>query len=154
MQFYKNRKLTVRTYWLNCAGLVASWPISWWFLHDWLFLLKFKHNPPPKSLTRNKPITSTSIVRTIIATTLVYGWLYNLLLPDYSDDLWFWLFNTACSLLLSLLYSATTTAPPSPKLCWSPRVASFTCRSPAKPLSCRLSSVHCAKPEICQQIYF
>lgn len=43
-------------------------------------------------------------------------------------------------------YNATTTAPPSPKLCWRASLAPVTCRGPAWPRSWRQSSVHCASP--------
>lgn len=43
-------------------------------------------------------------------------------------------------------YIVITHAPPSPKLCCSPTVASFTCLGPHSPLSCQHNSEHCARP--------
>ncbi len=44
------------------------------------------------------------------------------------------------------LYSDTTQAPPSPRLCCSPNLAPGTCLRSASPLSCQHSSAHWARP--------
>ena len=64
------------------------------------------------------------------------------------------LYNLAFSNSASafFLYNATTTAPPSPKLCWRATFAPGTCRGPHSPRSCRHSSVHCARPEMSDKI--